>query len=49
MSYDTKCDQLARAFLIDEGGTEKEAAELAQAIQDRIEDYLAARRKTNVQ
>jgi hypothetical protein len=44
MSYDTKCDQLARAFLVDEKPfpSEETVEELAQAIQDSIEDWLAA-------
>ncbi len=45
MSFDIKCHQLARAFLADEGSyTEKDVESLAQAIQERIEDWLTERR-----
>lgn len=42
MSYDAKCIQLARDFLRDEPSINDEghAVELAQAIQDCIEDYM---------
>ena len=42
MSYDTKCDQLARDFLRDvkKDGDEEIVAELAQAIQDAIEGFF---------
>jgi len=41
MSYDVKCEELAKSFLEDEGNaTEKRVKELAQAIQDCIEDWL---------
>ncbi len=44
MSYDTKCDELARAFLADEKNvTAEDVAVLAQEIQDCIEDWLARR------
>ena len=47
MSYDVKCDELARAFLNDDEApfTEAEVAELAQLIQDAIETYLSYGRK----
>lgn len=41
MSYDSKCYDLAGAFLEDyPQSTDKECAELAQDIQDAIEDFL---------
>ena len=42
MSYDSKCYQLAREFLDDEPGlnTIENAKELAQEIQDVIEDFV---------
>ena len=42
MSYDSKCYQLAREFLDDEPGlnTIENAKELAQDIQDAIEDFI---------
>jgi hypothetical protein len=39
MSYDPKCDELARHFLPD-GAPESVAHELAQFIQNQIEDWL---------
>jgi hypothetical protein len=45
VSYDVKCEELARAFLTDELPFEElEVAELAQTIQQAIEDWLEARR-----
>jgi hypothetical protein len=39
--YDVKCDELARAFLEDDGPpTEEDVKQLAQAIQDCIEDWM---------
>ena len=42
MSYDVKCDALARAFLADAKRETDEAlvAELAQVIQTAIEDFV---------
>ena len=42
MAYDTKCYDLAEAFLEDEGGlnTETRRKELAQVIQDAIETEI---------
>jgi len=43
MSYDTKCDELARAFLADEATkepTEEDVTSLAQTIQDAIKDWF---------
>ncbi len=42
MTYDTKCDELARAFLADYDLAKDEplVAALAQAIQTTIEDFL---------
>ena len=43
MSYDMKCYELAAAFLADEDldlQSEANRSELAQIIQDAIEDYL---------
>lgn len=42
MSYDEKCYELARQFLLDEPGvnTESNCRELAQDIQDAIEDFI---------
>ena len=42
MSYDVKCDELARYFLADaeEDVREECVKELAQVIQDAIESYL---------
>lgn len=41
MTYDEKCLDLAQHFLADEPGTDPlDAAELAQAIQTMIEDWL---------
>jgi len=45
-SYDVDCLELAEKFLLDEGPYNKaEAAELAQAIQDAIENWFAGRSK----
>lgn len=45
MSYDTKCYELAKAFLTDvdtkEWATERHIDQLAQDIQDAIEGYIA--------
>jgi hypothetical protein len=41
--YDSRCGDLAEVFLEDEHGTEAEIAELAQCIQDAIEDWLEGR------
>jgi hypothetical protein len=41
--YDSRCGDLAEVFLEDEHGTEAEVAELAQCIQDAIEDWFEAR------
>lgn len=38
MSYDVRCHDLAIHFL--ENPTDKEVAELAQVIQDAIEDHI---------
>ena len=44
MSFDPKCHELAKLFLDDQGTTTEEATnELAQAIQDVIEDFLRGR------
>lgn len=45
MSYDRRCDELARTFLSDvgKGNDESLIAELAQHIQDSIEEYLEAK------
>jgi hypothetical protein len=40
MSYDPACEVLARHFLHDSGYPEKFITELAQHIQDQIEDWL---------
>lgn len=43
MGYDTKCRELAQAFLEDapeEQRTKEHEEELAQVIQDAIEEYL---------
>jgi hypothetical protein len=42
VSYDTRCDELARVFLRDAKRDTDEAivAQLAQRIQDSIEDFL---------
>lgn len=43
MSYDPRCEDLARFFLTDNGiTTDANAKELAQEIQDVIESYLQA-------
>lgn len=40
--FDLKCYELAEYFLADNGAaTEEHKAELAQAIQDAVEDYSA--------
>ena len=45
MSYDVKCEDLARDFLDEERPyTEAELADLAQQVQTVIEDFLAGRR-----
>ena len=43
MGYDVKCYELAETFIDDERGvvkTEKMVAELAQLIQDTIEEFI---------
>ena len=44
MSFDTKCYDLAKVFLTDtdtrEWATERHIVQLAQDIQDTIEDYI---------
>jgi hypothetical protein len=41
VGYDVKCGDLAREFLSDnKNTTEDQVVELAQRIQDAIEDYL---------
>lgn len=41
MAYDSRCEHLAQVFLEDELRSDDSDAEaLAQAIQDRIEDFL---------
>lgn len=41
MSYDQRCEYLARVFLNADGTeTDERAKELAQAIQSAIEDYF---------
>lgn len=46
MSFDSKCYYLAKYFLEDEddAASETEACNLAQTIQDAIEDWIAFRR-----
>lgn len=48
MSYDAKCDALARSFLRDvkQEKNEELAAELAQVIQDAIEEWLTDKEMT---
>ena len=48
MSYDSKCYDLAREFLDDEPGlnTIDNAKELAQDIQDAIEDFIEYTRQS---
>ena len=48
MSYDSKCYDLAREFLDDEPGlnTIDNAKELAQDIQDALEDFMRERGAT---
>lgn len=50
MSYDQKCYELAREFLQDVPGvnSEKNCRELAQDIQDAIEDFLEYARQKRV-
>lgn len=40
--YDSKCDELARHFLEDPANNEVKVSELAQHIQDAIENWIAA-------
>ena len=40
MSYDVKCERLADAFLEEYRVTDQKKQELAQEIQDTIEDYI---------
>lgn len=40
MSYDPKCSELAEHFLDEMPHSDKQVAELAQEIQDAIEDWL---------
>ena len=45
-SYDDKCEELARRFVADEellDATEDEVRDLAQTIQDALEDWLRVR------
>jgi hypothetical protein len=45
MGYDIRCEDLARVFLsIESWATDREVAELAQEIQDAIEDYIEGTR-----
>lgn len=43
-SYDPACEELARHFLSDEEFENDHVAELAQHIQDAIEDWIEAKR-----
>ncbi len=43
LSYDSECEKLARHFLTDKpDATDADAADLAQDIQDAIEDWFFA-------
>jgi hypothetical protein len=44
VSYDTRCFELAEYFLIDEPDFRHKVGDLAQAIQDAIDDWLDAQR-----
>jgi cytochrome c551/c552 len=44
MSYDPACENLARHFLDDLHASEKLIKELAQCIQDEIDDWIMAER-----
>ena len=44
MSYDVKCEELAKAFLEPELDSDPNIMSLAQAIQDAIEDWLEEHR-----
>jgi hypothetical protein len=46
MSYDVKCEELAKAFLDDEPELESDSniMSLAQTIQDAIEDWIEEHR-----
>ncbi len=46
MAYDSDCYELAEKFLDDddEGHTDKQTGELAQAIQDAIENWFVGRK-----
>jgi hypothetical protein len=45
VSYDVKCDELARAFLPEGHVEESDVKSLAQAIQYCIEDWLSDRQR----
>ncbi len=47
MSYDEKCYDLAEAFLSDEPSLRWNVKNLAQAIQDTIEQWIQQERKDN--
>lgn len=42
MSYDTKCEELAEHFLQDEEHDQNDVAELAQVIQDAVENWFVS-------
>lgn len=46
MAYDVKCHELAEAFLSDEPSinTKENVSELAQLIQDAIENFITDKR-----